>query len=115
MKTLPILTIITLSLFASSSQAGSLNGGKWIPDNCGSKPVVPNIDDSSVEGFNQSVSLLKDWQEQAKAYFGCIAKEGNADTTLIADTANKEQAEYRDAANAINAAITAAKQKLERK
>lgn len=115
MKTLPILTIMALSLFASNLQAGSLNGGKWTPDNCGSKPAVPTIDNTSVEGFNQSVSLLKDWQEQAKAYYGCITKEANTDTSLVADTANKEQAEYRDAVNTINTSITAAKQKLEHK
>ncbi|PPD17898.1 MAG: hypothetical protein CTY18_03835 [Methylomonas sp.] len=116
MKTKTLLVTLTaLTLLTPTLHAGTLNGGKWKPDNCGSKPATPNIDDSSVEAFNQSVSVLKDWQEQAQAYYSCIAKEGSADNTLIADTANKEQAEHRDTVNAINAAIKAASEKLERK
>ncbi len=53
--------------------------------------MVPVIDQSSVDAYNQSVKAINDWQQKANAYNGCLIKEANADNTLIANSANGEQ------------------------
>jgi hypothetical protein len=95
--------------------AGILVNGKWSLANCGNKPEVPAIDQTSVEAFNQSVAKINAWQQQAKVYYECLVKEANADNAVIADTANAAQAEYRAAVESIGKQAEAAKKKLEKK
>ncbi|MFA5983190.1 MAG: hypothetical protein WC782_04160 [Methylococcaceae bacterium] len=106
------LSVVCL-LLISPLNAGTLVNNEWKPKNCGTKPNIPKIDDTSVLAFNQSISLLKDWQEQATAYYGCIVEEGNADNSTIANTANQAQQEYQKTTAAINEAVNTAKQKLD--
>lgn len=105
---------LLLAQFIGIAQAGNLANGGWTPRNCGVKPSAPSIADDSVETFNKSIAAINNWQQQAKVYFECLIKEANTDNGIIADTANKEQAEYRKSVEAIGVAADAAKKKLDK-
>ncbi len=105
----------TLMFTAVSGSAGTILNGSWSPGSCGSEPVVPVIDQSSVDAYNQSVKAINDWQQKANAYNGCLIKEANADNAVIANAANDEQARLRAAIEKIQAETTAAKAKLDNK
>ncbi|MGR9015113.1 MAG: hypothetical protein ACU83U_15870 [Gammaproteobacteria bacterium] len=102
-------------LTAPFGMAGTITNGTWSPSACGTEPEVPVIDQSSVEAYNNSVKAINDWQQKANAYNGCLIKEANADNTLIANSANEEQARLRAAIERIQAETTAAKAKLDKK
>lgn len=104
-----------MMLAAVSGTAGTIANGVWSPSGCGTEPVVPVIDQSSVEAYNQSVKAINDWQQQANAYNGCVIKEANTDNSLIANAANDEQARLRAAIEKIQAETTAAKAALDKK
>ncbi|MCK9636849.1 MAG: hypothetical protein M0R41_11290 [Methylobacter tundripaludum] len=104
-----------MMLTASTGMAGTIANGVWSPSGCGSEPVVPVIDPSSVETYNQSVKAINDWQQKANAYNGCVIKEANADNALIANAANDEQARLKAAMEKLQAETTAAKDKLDKK
>ena len=104
-----------MMLTVVSGTAGTITNGTWSPSGCGIEPVVPVIDQSSVEAYNQSVKAINDWQQKANAYNGCLIKEANADNSLIANSANDEQARLRAAIEKIQAETTAAKAKLDEK
>ena len=104
-----------MMLTAVSGTAGTITNGTWSPSGCGIEPVVPVIDQSSVEAYNQSVKAINDWQQKANVYNGCLIKEANADNSLIANSANDEQARLRAAIEKIQAETTAAKAKLDEK
>lgn len=114
MKIVTLFLSLLLAQAISSAQAGNLASGSWTPKNCGVKPNLPAIEDSNVEAFNKSVAAINTWQQQAKVYFECLVKEANTDNAIIADTANKEQAEYRKSVEAIGVAADVAKKKLEK-
>lgn len=103
-----------LMFTAVSGTAGTIANGTWLPSGCGTEPVVPVIDQSSVDAYNQSVKAINDWQ-QATAYNGCLIKKANADNALIANSANDEQARLKAAIAKIQAETTAAKAKLDEK
>lgn len=105
----------TLMLTAASGTAGTIANGAWSPSGCGAEPVIPVIDQSSVDAYNQSVKAINDWQQKAHTYNGCLIKEANADNSLIANTANDEQARLRAAIEKIQAETTASKAKLDKK
>ncbi len=100
---------------AVSGTAGTITNGTWSPSGCGAEPVVPVIDQSSVETYNQSVKAINDWQQKANTYNNCLINEANADNSLIANSANDEQARLRAAIEKIQAETTAAKAKLDKK
>lgn len=104
-----------LMLATVSGTAGTIVNGSWSPNSCGTEPVVPVIDQSSVDAYNQSVKAINDWQQKAHAYNGCLIKEANADNSLIANIANDEQARLRAALEKIQAETAAAKTKLDKK
>lgn len=104
-----------MMLTAISGTAGTIANGAWSPSGCGAEPVVPVIDQSSVDAYNQSVKAINDWQQKAHAYNGCLIKEANADNSLIANSANDEQARLRAAIEKIQTETTAAKAKLDKK
>ncbi|EIC30429.1 MULTISPECIES: hypothetical protein [Methylomicrobium] len=107
---------LTLALAAPLYvNAGTLANGKWSLADCGNKPEVPAINQTNVEAFNQSVAKINAWQQQAKVYYECLVKEANADNSVIADTANAAQAEYRSTVESIGQQAEAAKKKLEKK
>lgn len=102
-----------LSALAFNSLAGTITNGVWSPSNCGTDPLPPTIDQSSVENFNKSVKAINDWQQKANAYNSCLINEANADNALIAKTANDQQAKLRAAFEKIKQESEAAKTRLE--
>ena len=104
-----------MALTGVSGTAGTITNGAWSPSSCGTEPVVPVIEQGSVDEYNQSVKAVNDWQQKANAYNGCLIKEANADNSLIAGSANDEQARLRAAIDKIQTETTAAKAKLDKK
>jgi len=51
-----------------SGTAGTITNGVWLPSGCGTEPVVPVIDQNSVDAYNQSVKAINDWQQKANTY-----------------------------------------------
>jgi hypothetical protein len=110
-----LLFTATMLFTAVSVMAGTITNGVWSPAGCGTEPVVPVIDQTSIDAYNQSVNAINDWQQKANAYNGCLIKEANADNALIANSANDEQVRLRTAIERIQAETTAAKAKLDKK
>ena len=106
---------VTMMLTTLSGMAGTITNGTWSPSGCGAEPVVPVIDDTSVDAYNQSVKAINDWQQKATAYNDCLINEANADNLLIANSANDEQARLKAAIEKIQADTSAAKTKLGKK
>ena len=104
-----------MMLTAVSGMAGTIMNGIWSPSGCGTEPVVPVIDQGSVDAYNRSVKAINDWQQKANTYNGCLIKEANADNSLIANSANDEQTRLRAAIEKIQTETTAAKAKLDKK
>lgn len=115
MKPTVFLAGLIVLQYAGLTSAGTLNNGEWKPSQCGEKPATPTIDDHDVDTFNKSVAAINDWQQQARVYFECLIKEANADNNVIAESANREQAAYRQSVESIGAAADAAKKKLDKK
>lgn len=115
MKKSCLFIAVLMCYTASAAQAGTLVNGNWAPAGCGVKPEAPAIDAKDVDAYNKSVAAINDWQQQARTYFECLIKEANADNAAIADTANREQAGYREAVEKVGAAADAAKKKLDSK
>ena len=114
MKLFALIFSLLLAQAIGLAHAGTLANGGWSPKNCGVKPDEPTIADDNVEAFNKSVAAINNWQQQAKVYFECLIKEANTDNAIIADTANKGQADYRKSVEAIGVAADAAKKKLDK-
>ncbi|MDD1620495.1 MAG: hypothetical protein LUQ11_03355 [Methylococcaceae bacterium] len=113
---LPGLLVAVLMVYVSNPvSAGTLVNGNWAPAGCGVKPEAPVIDDKDVDAYNKSVAAINDWQQKARTYYECLIKEANADNSAIADTANREQAGYRESVEKVGAAVDAAKKKLDSK
>ncbi|MCX7102836.1 MAG: hypothetical protein NTX38_15480 [Methylobacter sp.] len=85
------------------------------PSSCGSDPAVPVFEQGSVDEYNQSVKAINDWQQNANAYNGCVIKEANTDNSLIAKTANNEQAKFKANIEKIQAETTDAKANIDKK
>jgi len=115
MKFFLTITILLLAQLVNTAKAGSLNNGEWTTSACGEKPVAPAVDDKDIDGFNNSVKAINDWQLQARTYYGCLIDEANKDNAAIAAKANQEQADYKTTFEKISAAVDAAKNKLDKK
>ncbi len=115
MKPSFLIVAISLCYGVSLANAGTMVNGNWVPADCGVKPEVPSVDDKDVDAYNKSVAAINDWQQKARTYYECLIKEANADNNVIADTANREQAAYRETVQKIGAAVEAAKKKLDSK
>lgn len=112
MKNLMSISLLMLLSVSTSSSAGSLNGSSWTPSGCGGKPEAPTIVGDSIDTYNQSVAAINDWQQKSKAYFECLINEANKDNNIIANSANQEQAKYRETAEALSKEAAAVSQKL---
>jgi hypothetical protein len=77
--------------------------------------VVPAIEKSSVDTFNNRVKVINEWQQKATAYNTCLINEANADNALIAKMANEEQSRFRVAIEKIRTYTDAGKAKLDKK
>ncbi len=115
MKASGLFVAVLMVYVSNSVSAGTLVNSNWVPAGCGVKPEAPLISDKDVESYNKSVAAINEWQQQARVYYECLIKEANADNTVIADTANREQGEYRKTVEKIGAAVDAAKKKLDSK
>lgn len=109
------LGVIFFALMSSVTEAGTISQSVWTPANCGEKPTAPAIPDSDVKAFNAAMNQINDWQAQIKVYFECLVKEANADNTVIAESANRQQAEHQKLIESLNAQIDAAEKKLTKK
>ena len=110
-----LFTAMIMVFTVSICTAGTIANGIWLPCGCGSEPVVPVIEQGSVDTYNKSVKAINEWQQIANAYNSCLINEANADNALIAKTANEEQARFRAAIEKIKTDTDAAKAKLDRK
>jgi len=63
--------------------AGTLELGTWEPSKCGPEPAMPNINDSSPETYNYSMTLVKAYVAAAKAYEDCVHEEAQRDSEII--------------------------------
>ena len=115
MKQRTFFTIAMLTASISVCSAGTITKGVWSPSSCGAEPALPNFKQATVDEYNKSVKTINDWQQKAITYNGCLIKEANADNTLIANSANDEQARLRIAIEKIQAETSAAKAKLDKK
>jgi hypothetical protein len=110
-----LITAVIMVATVSAGTAGTIANGAWSPSGCGTDPVVPAIDQGSVDAYNQSVKAINEWQQKANTYNTCLINEANADNALIAKTANEEQSRLRAAIEKIKTDTDAAKAKLDRK
>ncbi|MGZ4959809.1 MAG: hypothetical protein ACXV7J_11175 [Methylomonas sp.] len=113
MKTSFLIVAMLMCHGMRLANAGTLVNGNWVPAGCGVKPEAPIVDDKDADAYNKSVAEINDWQQKARNYYECLIKEANADNNVIADTANRVQAAYRDTVGKIGAAAEAAKKKLD--
>ena len=107
------LLAATLMLAAFSGTAGVINKGTWAPVNCGVEPEPPVVDQTTFETYNQSITLINEWQQKANTYNACLINEANVDNALIAKTANDQQSRFREIVDKINKDTAAAKAVLE--
>lgn len=98
---------------ASNVSAGALSEGNWSPSDCGEKPEIPSLDSTSIDALNESLGAINSWERKSKKYFECLVKEANADNTVIAKTANDEQAKFRESIDNINKEAAELKIRLE--
>ncbi len=110
-----MFTAIIMVSTASICTAGTIANRIWSPSGCGTKPVVPVIDQSGVDAYNKSIKSINEWQQKANAYNSCLINEANADNALISKTANGEQAQFRAAIEKIKTDTDVAKAKIDRK
>lgn len=113
MKRRTLTAALVMLIVALEIHAGTLADGKWSPASCGTRPAAPEIDSRSVDAYNRSLKAARDWQQKAQAYNDCIVKEANADNSVIAETANDEQARFRAEVEQLGAVATVAKAKLD--
>lgn len=100
---------------ANSAVAGTIANGAWVPTNCGEQPSPPVIADQDVKSFNKSMDAIGDWQNKTKNFFECLVKEANADNAIIAESANRAQANNQKVVETLNATIDETEKKLTRK
>ncbi|ARO88379.1 hypothetical protein EBAPG3_011680 [Nitrosospira lacus] len=112
MKRIVLLTSPALIAVALGANAGTLNNGSWSPGGCGTLSEAPAVDSSSVDTINRSIAAVNEWQKQVQSYDECMIKEANADTSTIANSANAQQARYREASQKINAEAAAGREKF---
>lgn len=93
---------------------GNLSSGQWTAAGCGKEPAPPTIESGSVEAYNRSLKLVREWQQKAQDYNSCVVKEANADNEAIARAANAQQARFKAAVGEIQNKATEIKAKLDR-
>jgi hypothetical protein len=81
---------------------------------CGEKPAKPIIQDTNAEAFNKSVADINVWQQNNQEYLQCLINEANADNSLIANSANKAQADFRQDIESISSEANEIKKKLDK-
>jgi hypothetical protein len=110
-----IFSILLLATVTSVCSAGTINKGVWVPSGCGAEPVLPSINQSTVDGYNKSVKTINEWQQKVSVYSGCLVKEANEDNASIAKYANEHQSKLQALTEKVHAETEAAKAKLDSK
>ena len=111
-----IFFILAMVLTAiSTGIAGTITNQVWSPSGCGTEPIAPVIEQDSIDAYNKSIKAINDWQIKAQAFNECVIKEANADSALIAKTANDQQNRLRSVMDKIKSDTDAAKATLENK
>jgi hypothetical protein len=113
MKKYTFLAVIVLSATASICSAGTIAKGVWSPSGCGAEPVLPAINQATVDGYNKSVKTINEWQQKVGVYSGCVVKEANDDNASIAKSANDRQANLQKLTEKVHTDTEAAKAKLD--
>ena len=108
-------TAVIMVASVSAGTAGTITNGTWSPIACGTEPLVPVIEQSSVDAYNKSIKAINEWQQKANTYNTCLINEANADNAVIAKTANEEQSRLRAAIEKIKTDADAAKTRLDSK
>jgi len=110
-----LIFLFIFCFIANSAVAGNIANGSWVPTNCGEQPSPPVIADQDVKSFNKSMDAISDWQNKTKNFFECLVKEANADNAIIAESANRAQANNQKVVETLNATIDEAEKKLSKK
>jgi len=97
-----LFPLIILFTAVAAVHAGTLNGGQWSPNGCGTNPEPPALDvTGSLDAYNASVNKVNEWQQLSQTYITCLVNEANADNETIAKSANEEQAKLKAAIDKI--------------
>ena len=110
-----LITLFLLAVISGSAISGTIINGAWAPSNCGDQPSPPVIADQDVKSFNKSMDGIGDWQNKTKNFFECLVKEANADNAIIAESANRAQANNQKVVETLNATIDETEKKLTKK
>ena len=114
MKRIILLASPAMLAVTFAVNAGTLDNGNWSPSGCGKLSEAPAVDSSSIDTINQSIAAVNEWQKQVQSYDECMIKEANADTATIANSANAQQTQYREASKKVNADAAAGREKFSR-
>ena len=87
-------------------------GRAWAPQNCGSEPVAPAVDVSTVERYNASVDKVTAYQKEARAYNSCVVRSAMHEETAISEDAKERIAFVHDSSTAVQKRIAANFEKL---
>ena len=108
-------TTALLTATVSVCSAGTIAKGVWSPTGCGAEPAVPQVNQTTVEGYNKSVKTINEWQQKIGTYSACVVKEANEENASIAKAANERQAKLQVLTQKVHADTEAAKAKLDSK
>ncbi|MDD2722870.1 MAG: hypothetical protein PHH59_02450 [Methylovulum sp.] len=97
-----MMTITRVAIFTGlcmtllNTNAGTIKKGGWTANDCGDKPVAPELDFESIDSYNESATAMNAWQKESAVYLECLSKEANADIKQITDAVNAQQKEYKE-------------------
>jgi hypothetical protein len=114
MRQRTFFSIIILSALASVCSAGTIAKGIWSPSACGAEPVAPQINQTTVDNYNKSVTTINAWQEKVATYNACVIKEANDDNASIVKSATERQAKLKMLTDKVQADTAAAKALLDK-
>ena len=104
------------ALSAAAAQAGTLQNGVWTPTTCGADPgPAPVMDGKNQNTYTKSAKEFQAWQDKAKPYAECLAKEAKTDQNSVVDATNKVMTAVNEGSKKFvddaNAAMEALKKK----
>lgn len=77
----------------------------WVAQGCGSEPMPPSVDVSTVDKYNASVDAVTHYENTARDYNSCVSRKGVADETAISNDARKKM-------NFVHAGSSAVQQRI---
>jgi len=113
LKRCSIFHLFVFSLLAiTNAHAGSISNSLWTPTGCGSVPIEPKVESSSLDAYNRSVEAVNHYRKSIRTYQDCLIQEANGDIKIITKSANDAQLATKNADDKILAEIKAADKKL---